>query len=74
MNTCPTLSHEPADALTSSPIGQLRRLVVIADESQVVITGQVSSYYFKQMAQETVRPLIGRRLLLNHVEVAPEAA
>lgn len=74
MNTCPTLSHEPADALTSSPIGQLRRLVVIADESQVVITGQVSSYYFKQMAQETVRPLIGHRLLLNHVEVAPEAA
>ena len=74
MNTCSTLSHEPADALTSSPIGQLRRLIVIANDSQVVITGQVSSYYFKQMAQETVRPLIGDRLLLNHVEVAPDAA
>lgn len=74
MNTCPTLSHEPADALTSSPIGQLRRLVVIADDTRVVITGQVSSYYFKQMAQETVRPLIGDRLLLNHVEVSSDAA
>jgi hypothetical protein len=63
-----------ADMLTSSPIGQLRRLVVIADDNQVIITGQVSSYYFKQMAQETVQPLIGTRLLLNNVEVSFEAA
>ena len=69
MNTCPVLLAAPADALTSSPLGQLRRLVVIADDTQVVITGQVSSYYLKQMAQETVRPLIGERTLLNNVEV-----
>jgi hypothetical protein len=74
MNTCPTLTHEPADALTSSPLGQLRRLIVIADDQQVVITGTVSSYYLKQMAQETVRPLVAGRQLLNHVEVAPDAA
>jgi hypothetical protein len=74
MNTCPTLVPEPAEALTSSPLGQLRRLIVVADDHQVVITGQVSSYYLKQMAQETVRPLLGARLLLNYVEVAPEAA
>jgi hypothetical protein len=74
MNTCPVLTPEPASALTSSPLGQLRRLVVIADDTQVVITGQVSSYYLKQMAQETVRPALGDRTLLNHVEVCPEAA
>jgi hypothetical protein len=74
MNTCPVLSPEPAEALTSSPLGQLRRLVVIADDTQVVITGQVSSYYLKQMAQETVRPALGDRALLNHVEVCPELA
>src|SRR5262249_45692763 len=74
MNTCPTLAPEPAEALTSSPIGQLRRLNVVADDSQVIITGQVSSYYLKQMAQETVRPLLGARLLLNHVEVSTDAA
>ncbi len=72
MNTC--LSLEPAETLTSSPLGQLRRLVVIADESRVVITGQVSSYYLKQMAQETVRPAVGSRMLLNNVEVCPDAA
>ena len=73
MNTC-LLSPEPADALTSSPLGQLRRLVVICDDTKVVITGQVSSYYLKQMAQETVRPALGARTLLNRVEVRPEAA
>lgn len=72
MNTCSVLSPEPAEALTSSPLGQLRRLVVIADDNQVVITGQVTSYYLKQMAQETVRPLVGSRTLLNHVEVCPD--
>jgi hypothetical protein len=74
MNTCPVLSPEPAEALTSSPLGQLRRLVVSADAFQVVITGQVSSYYLKQMAQETVRPVLGDRMLLNNVEVCPDAA
>jgi hypothetical protein len=74
MNTCSVLTPEPADALTSSPIGQLRRLVVISDAFQVIITGQVSSYYLKQMAQETVRPLLGDRTLLNHVEVCTDAA
>ena len=74
MNTCPVLSPEPADALTSSPLGQLRQLVVVADDTQVVITGQVSSYYLKQMAQETVRSALGDRTLLNRVEVRPEVA
>ena len=73
MNTSPVLAPEPAEALTSSPLGQLRRLVVIADESKVVISGQVSSYYLKQMAQETVRPALGHRTLLNNVEVCDAA-
>lgn len=74
MNTCPVLTPEPAEAMTSSPLGQLRRLVVTVDDTRVVITGRVSSYYLKQMAQETVRPALGRRTLLNRVEVCPDAA
>ena len=74
MNTCPVLTPEPAEAMTSSPLGQLRRLSVTADDTQVVITGRVSSYYLKQMAQETVRPVLGHRTLLNRVEVCPDAA
>lgn len=57
------------DALTSSPIPQLRRLRVVASEHEVVISGRVPSYYLKQLAQETLRGSIGDRRLSNRVEV-----
>ncbi|MBP3953726.1 BON domain-containing protein [Gemmata sp. G18] len=75
MNTCPIMTSELIDALTSSPLGQLRRLRVTENENEVVLTGQVSSYYLKQMAQETIRIAVGVRRLLNRVEVcAADAA
>lgn len=64
------LGAEPSELLTSSPLPQLRRLVVTVSEGEVVITGRVPSFYFKQLAQETLRPSIGRRRILNRVEVA----
>lgn len=69
MNGFTDLLLEPAEALTTSPLGQLRRLVVIVKDNEVILTGQVSSYYLKQMAQETIRPAIGDRVLVNCVEV-----
>lgn len=60
---------EPAEVLTSSPLPQLRRLVVTVSEMEVVITGRVPSFYLKQLAQEAIRPSLGRRRLLNRVEV-----
>ena len=35
----------------------------------VVIRGEVPTYYLKQMAQETVMPLLAGRALLNRVSV-----
>ena len=70
MSGSPTLTAEPAEVLTSSPLPQLRCLVVTVNDREVVITGRVSSYYFKQLAQETLRPSIGPRRLLNRVEVS----
>lgn len=49
----------------------LRGVEVKATETEVVITGVVSSYYLKQMAQETVRPIVEGRRLRNQVEVRP---
>ena len=69
MNACPALPTEPIEALTTSPLPQLRRLLVTVNEDVVVITGRVSSYYMKQLAQEAVRPTLGDRRLINHVEV-----
>jgi hypothetical protein len=71
MNAYPVLPAEPAEVLTASPLPQLRRLVVTANEAEVVITGRVSSYYMKQLAQEALRPTLGDRRLLNNVEVCP---
>jgi osmotically-inducible protein OsmY len=60
---------EPIEILTASPLPQLRRLVVTVNDGEVVITGRVNSYYMKQLAQETVRPVLGHRRLRNRVEV-----
>lgn len=71
MNACAMLSPEPATVLTSSPLPQLRRLMVTSTDHEVVITGRVTSYYMKQLAQESIRSHLGARRLLNYVEVCP---
>ena len=69
MSGSSVLAPEPTDILTTSPLPQLRRLLVTVSEFEVVITGRVPSYYFKQLAQETIRPSVGCRRILNRVEV-----
>jgi hypothetical protein len=70
MNAAPVLSPpSPEAVLSASPLPELRRLVVTTSENEVVITGRVSSYYLKQLAQESLRGTVGPRRLLNRVEV-----
>lgn len=45
-------------ALSSSPVYALRELTVERDGETLVITGQVTSYYHKQLAQELVRQAV----------------
>lgn len=71
MNACSNLPLEPSGILTTSPLPQLRRLVVTVNTEEVVITGRVTSYYMKQLAQEAIRPTLGDRRLSNQVEVCP---
>ena len=69
-----TMLESPAGVaalLRECPVNDLRRLEVIESESEVVITGIVTSYYLKQMAQETVRPAAAGRRLRNRVLVLP---
>jgi hypothetical protein len=69
-----TLLEPPARAaalLRDNPVNDLRRLEVIETDSDVTITGIVTSYYLKQMAQEAVRPALAGRRLRNKVIVLP---
>jgi hypothetical protein len=70
-----TLILEPsrlALALRRSPLPALRKLSLEESETMVTIQGKVSSYYLKQLAQETILPLLDGRQLLNRVLVVSE--
>lgn len=56
-------------ALRRSPIPALRKLTLEENETGVTIEGEVSSYYLKQLAQETILPLLDGRKLFNRVHV-----
>jgi hypothetical protein len=58
-----------ATALRESPLPPLRKLLVEETDSTVMILGDVPSYYYKQQAQETVRPTLAGRKLVNRVAV-----
>jgi hypothetical protein len=59
-------------ALGRSPIPALRKLSLEESDETIVIQGRVSSYYLKQLAQETIMPVLGGRALLNRVAVVRE--
>ena len=61
-------------ALRQSYLPALRKLGVEENDATVVITGAVSSYYLKQLAQETVMPVLGERELLNRVMVVRQSS
>jgi len=56
--------------LRQSPQPELRRLEVTETEEEVIIRGTVQSWYLKQLAQETIRPVLGERRLRNQVAVS----
>ena len=69
-----TLLEPPARAaalLRDNPVNDLRHLEITETDSEIIVSGIVSSYYLKQMAQETVRPALAGRKLRNRVIVLP---
>ncbi len=61
---------EPASqALRHSPIPALRQLRVEENERRLVVSGELPSFYYKQLAQETLMPLLAGRELVNQVQV-----
>ena len=56
-------------ALRQSFYPALRYLSVEGSDGNLVISGKVSSYHMKQLAQETVMAFRGPLRLVNHVDV-----
>jgi hypothetical protein len=70
----PLVQSAAQTALRQSPIPALRKLTVEESDTEVIILGKVGSYYLKQLAQETVMPVLDGRELLNRVAVVRNGA
>jgi len=57
------------DALDASPYAELRKLACSVRNGGVMISGRVSTYYLKQIAQATVKRVTLDRSIENQVEV-----
>jgi osmotically-inducible protein OsmY len=55
--------------LANSPIPALRRISVTQAPGALVLSGSVSSYYCKQLAQEAVRAVARDRKVINRIRV-----
>ena len=58
-----------AELLAQSAQPLLRRLTIEETEEEVVLSGTLPTYFLKQLAQETVRPNLAGRRLLNRIVV-----
>lgn len=62
--------HRAQTALTTSPIQALRDVQVERNGGSLVLSGCVSSFYHKQLAQEIVRGVCQDVELINSIDVA----
>ena len=69
MATATLFARSAAEALRESPLPLLRTLCVTETDREITISGSVTSYYYKQLAQEAIMPVLGGRRLHNRVVV-----
>jgi len=70
MQVCePTLKERIGAAADTSPYLTGPNIIIEAAEERVVVRGFVSSYYEKQMAQETLLRIDGVQAVENHLQV-----
>jgi len=68
-NLPPDLAVVAQDHLRRSPYRALRSVVCEYDQGVLVLRGRLSSYYMKQMAQETVGRLAKTVRVINTIKV-----
>lgn len=70
---CCVITQAVMIRLRSSPYPVLRILTCEFRRGHLIVYGTVPTYYMKQMAQETVRPVAGVKKITNHVSVQSQA-
>ncbi len=70
MNVQESIEPVAVSALRQSPISALHSLEVTEAGDTIILSGKVGSYYFKQLAQETVISVAGAREIVNNIRVA----
>ncbi|HEX4590502.1 MAG TPA: BON domain-containing protein [Gemmataceae bacterium] len=63
------LPRSAAEALRDCSLSFLRHLNVTENDQEIVLSGRVGSYYYKQLAQEAIMPVLGDRRLRNLIAV-----
>ncbi len=63
------VENQAQAALHSSPIFALRDLRVERNGESLLISGRVSSFYYKQLAQEVVRSVSEGLQVVNSIDV-----
>lgn len=74
MSLSTKIADQAAHALKRSSHPALRNLSVEGTTESLIISGQVSSYYLKQLAQETIMSVRGELALVNRVDVVTAAS
>ena len=64
-----TLFGRATNALRKNPYRDFSQFIHEAHEGRVVLKGIVSSYFEKQMVQESLRPIEGIFEIINELEV-----
>jgi hypothetical protein len=59
-------------ALANSPFYELHELRVEAHEEALMISGSVTSFYHKQLAQEVVRSVCKEIAVINSIDVVSD--
>ena len=67
--TAKDVQHHAQQALAASPVFALRDLHVEQDGETLLISGLVSSFYHKQLAQEVVRQVAAGVEVVNSIRV-----
>lgn len=63
------VENKARSALLASPVHALHDLTVTRVDDALLISGTVTSFYHKQLAQEAIRPFVEDLRVVNSIDV-----